>query len=148
MYKFIFGLLLLSIMACSSGPKEINFGSDKCDFCSMNIMDKPYGTELVTDKGKVHKFDSSECMINYMHENQDKAYSHVLTCTMDNPGVLVDAKSSYFLVSENMPSPMGANITAYSTKELADVSQAENGGEVYDFERIKSLQTKHDMSQH
>lgn len=148
MNKFIFALLLLSFMACNTGPKEINFGSDKCDYCTMNIVEKPYGSELVTDKGKVYKFDSSECMINYLDENEDKTYAHILTCTMDNPGILQDAKTAYFLVSENMPSPMGANITPYSTKDLANVSQKENQGEVYDFEGIKGVQTKHEMENH
>lgn len=141
MSKLIFALLSVIFMACNSGPREINFGQDKCDYCTMSVVDKPYATEVVTDKGKVYTFDSVECMINYLDENQDKAFSDILTCTMDNPGILQDAKTSYFLVSENMPSPMGANITPYATRVLAEASQQENEGEVFDFEGLKEFQS-------
>lgn len=144
MNKFIFAFLVLGLFACNSGPKEINFGSDTCDFCTMNIVDRPYGAELVTEKGKVFKFDSSECMLNYMHEHSDQAYSHVLTCTMDNPGVLTDAEAAYYLVSPNLPSPMGANITAFSSKSLAEEAQIEHEGDVFDFQNLKSLPTRHE----
>lgn len=141
--KFIFTILLLGFVACNTGPKEIDFNSDTCDFCTMSIVDRPYGTELVTEKGKIYKFDSTECMLNYMQENSEQTYSHIMTCTMDNPGVLTDAQSAYYLVSPNLPSPMGANITAFSTRELAETSRNENEGEVYDFEGIKSVPIRH-----
>lgn len=148
MNKFIFALLMLGFMACSSGPQEINYGSDKCDFCSMGIADKPFGTELVSDKGKAYKFDSTECMLNYLGKNEDKTFTHYLTATMDQPGTLQDARQAYYLVSENLPSPMGANISAYTTKALAEASQSENGGEVYDFEGIKEVQSKQHQPLH
>ncbi|MXV38802.1 hypothetical protein GO491_08990 [Flavobacteriaceae bacterium Ap0902] len=139
MKNLVLACAIILLSACSSGPKEIAYGVDNCDFCTMTITDKPYGTELVTDKGKVYKFDSVECMISYMNEHDDVPFAHVLTSTMDNPGPLQDVKTCSFLVSPNLPSPMGANITPYSTKEFAVKAQSEYQGEVYSFFQVQSI---------
>ena len=34
----------------------------------MTIVDKLHAAEIVTKKGKVYKFDATECMINYIDE--------------------------------------------------------------------------------
>ncbi|MDO5655615.1 MAG: nitrous oxide reductase accessory protein NosL [Flavobacteriaceae bacterium] len=148
MYRLLLTLVFVAFIACSTEPKPINYGTDICDHCGMNIMDHPYGTELVTDKGKVYKFDSTECMLSYMETNENRNYAHILTATMDQPGTLQNALTSSFLVSENLPSPMGANITAYTTKELAQEAQNEFKGEVYDFEEIKKHQSGNSSQHH
>lgn len=49
---------VLAFMSCQqSGPKDFLLGSDQCDNCKMTITDIKYGTELITEKGKVYKFD-------------------------------------------------------------------------------------------
>lgn len=140
--KKIIGILsglILILNACSSSPEEINYGDDKCNYCTMNIMDKPYATELVTDKGKVYKFDSTECMLNYMNEQAEmEMYDFILTNTMDKPGELIDAKICTFLISKNLPSPMGENITAFSSKEEAEKAQKEYDGVLLTFENLKT----------
>ena len=60
----VFMLLLFS--SCKTEPKPIDFGSDACEFCQMIIIDNHYGGELITEKGKVFKFDSGECMARYI----------------------------------------------------------------------------------
>lgn len=143
MKNYILPLVLISITmlfnACNSEPKPIIYGDDKCDYCTMNIMDKPYGTELVTDKGKIYKFDSTECLLNYMNENTHAEYSHVLTNTMDRPSELIDVNNCTFLISLKLPSPMGENITAFSTKEEANKAKEEYGGTIYSFNELKKI---------
>lgn len=141
MQKIIFIMMVLVAAGCSTEPKAINYGTDTCDHCSMNIMDLPYGTELVTDKGKVYMFDSTECMLSYMEANEGQQYAHILTATMDQPGTLQNAVEASFLISENLPSPMGANITAFTSKNLADEARTEYGGDVMNFEEVKTHQT-------
>ena len=149
MKQIIIAILAIFILnSCSKEPQPIAYGDDKCDFCTMNIMDKPYGTELVTSTGKVYKFDSSECMLGYMNENQSTEFAHILTNTMDKPGELADAKTCSFLISENLPSPMGANITAFSTKALAKEAQSEYTGKVYTFDELKIVQKENGAHKH
>ncbi|MGI9526296.1 MAG: nitrous oxide reductase accessory protein NosL [Weeksellaceae bacterium] len=137
--NILFIITLFLISACSNGPKEINYGNDNCDNCTMTITEKPYATEVVTDKGKVHKFDSTECMLSYINENADVTYDQLLTATMDNPGPLLDATQCTYLISSNLPSPMGANITAYSTQEFAEKAQAEYGGDIFSFNELRNI---------
>ncbi|MGB5288980.1 MAG: hypothetical protein WBN42_10875, partial [Ignavibacteriaceae bacterium] len=60
-FSMVFLLPLLFLLAsCGSKPEPINYGKDECEFCRMQISDNRYGAELVTDKGKVYKFDSIE----------------------------------------------------------------------------------------
>lgn len=135
--------LVLFIISCEVKPEPIVYGEDKCTFCTMNIVDKPYGAELITDKGKIYKFDSTECLLNYMKDDEKGTiFEYKLTNTMDKPGELYDATDTFYLISENLPSPMGAYITAFTSKELAENAQKEYGGEVYSFDEIKELDFK------
>ena len=36
------------LTACSAEPEPIAYGSDACDFCRMNIVDKTHAAQLVT----------------------------------------------------------------------------------------------------
>ncbi len=137
LYIAILTFCLSFMLSCEAQPSPISYGEDKCSFCSMNIMDKPYGTELVTHKGKVFKFDSTECMLDYLGENEEDSFSLFLTNTMDRPGELVAAKSCVYLISENLPSPMGANITAFTTMTKAKEAQQEYDGEIYSWDSLK-----------
>ena len=55
----------------------------------------------------------------------------------DHPGELVDAKKATYLVSENIPSPMGAFLSAFSEQQAAQNTLDMNGGELYTWTEIK-----------
>src|SRR5690606_41500698 len=63
-----FVVLLLVLTSCNVGPQAIDYGKDGCHFCKMTIVDKLHAAEIVTNKGKIYKFDASECMINFMED--------------------------------------------------------------------------------
>lgn len=132
---FVFTLFLGS---CSQNIEPIRYGEEACAFCSMTIVDQSHSAQIVTEKGKNYKFDSSECMIQYLDREMDaKDVLHVLTANYYNPGELVNAKRATFLVSENIPSPMGAFLSAVENEEDADKLQSESGGELYTWEEIQ-----------
>lgn len=117
---FIFIAVLFS---CNKEPIKINYGKDFCDHCRMKIVDDRFGAEIVTKQGKVFKFDALECMVNYHHELEDEKKQHIAHMLVANAAVketLLDATKTVYLCSENFPSPMGSNISAY-----ADVAQRE-----------------------
>jgi len=99
----------------------------------MTIVDQQHGTEVVTSKGKVFKFDAVECMANFIEQEGETNYAFLLVNDFDAPKDLVDAKGSFYLISKNIPSPMGANLTAFSSKAAAEKMQASKGGEVYNW---------------
>lgn len=137
MKNILFVISVLFLFSCDSDPKSISYGLDKCDLCSMHILDHKHATLLVTDKPDYLKFDSAECLMNYQKNATKINATEVLTNTVDTPNQLVDATKVIYLISKNLPSPMGANLNAYSTKELAEVAQKEHSGKLYTYEELK-----------
>lgn len=124
--------VVLILVKCTPTPEPINYGSDACQFCKMGIMDQRYGAELVTTKGKKYKFDAIECMVHFMQEHDD-SYAFVLVNTFDQPGELSPAEKSKFLISKNLPSPMGMYLTAFSSEEVAYKMQKQKNGQLFDW---------------
>jgi len=130
--------LTMIFSSCNVEPKEIQYGNDHCYHCDMTVVDKAHSAEYVTKKGKAYMFDAVECLV--MKINQDKNEENmafVLVADFANPGTLVDAKKATYLVSEQIKSPMGANLSAFSSKEKAEVVLSESGGELFTWEEIK-----------
>ncbi len=111
-----FVALLILFTSCNVGPQAINYGSDGCHFCKMTIVDKVHAAEIVTKKGKVYKFDATECMIHFMNEFNVSEIKLYLSNNYTEPEVLIDATKATFLISENIPSPMGAFLSAFKTE--------------------------------
>ena len=108
----LLGLLVLAL-SCSVAPQPIEYGSDQCHSCKMRISDPRFGAELVTDKGKVFKYDAIECMVRDVAQNPSQPYAHILTNQYFRPGELFDVAESHFSISKDRPSPMGAFLSAY-----------------------------------
>ena len=128
---FSFVTLLLLLTSCNVGPEAIDYGNDGCKFCKMTIVDKVHGAEIVTKKGKVYKFDATECMINFTNEFDTSEIKLYLSNNYTEPEVLIDATQATFLISKNIPSPMGAFLSAFKNKADAEKFQADKGGTLY-----------------
>ena len=132
-------LFLFTVLtACTVEPEPINYGEDNCVHCQMTIMDHRYGTEIVTDKGKVYKFDSVECLVEFLQENEGgkEKFSLVLITPFDQPGMLMNARESHVLHSLKLPSPMGMCLTAFGTEGAAMSYKESHGGKVYSWEGL------------
>lgn len=139
--KWLFyAVCCLLLMSCQPEPDPIDFGEDQGVYCKMTIADPRYGAELVTDKGKVYKFDAVECMVNYLEEEapSEREHAYVLAIAADTPGELHSVEEMYFLRSPEMPSPMGANLTGFSTREAAEAAREQHGGEILSWEEVKA----------
>ena len=138
----IIALALTTVaMGCARGPQKIAYGTDACEFCSMTISDDRYAAAVVTVKGRTHKFDSVECMLQSLMENGKLAGTEVdqwYATSYPNRGVLMPAPAAVYLVSPNMPSPMGAGVTAFAKREDAARVQQEKGGDVLDWNGVES----------
>ena len=134
-HYFIFALLLFFI-GCNVSPKPIVYGSDGCHFCKMTIVDKVHAAEIVTKKGKIYKFDASECMVHFMEDFDTSQIELYLVNNYTEPEILIDATKATFLISKNIPSPMGAFLSAFKNKADAEKFQSEKGGELYTWETL------------
>jgi copper chaperone NosL len=117
-------------------PKTIDYGNDGCHFCKMTIVDKVHAAEVVTNKGKVYKFDATECMINFMDEFDTSEIALYLSNNYTEPEELIDATKATFLISKNVPSPMGAYLSAFKNKADAEKVLNEKGGNLYTWESL------------
>ncbi|MEC7772134.1 MAG: nitrous oxide reductase accessory protein NosL [Bacteroidota bacterium] len=136
-----FVIILLAILGlnigCSVSPKPIDYGHVGCHYCSMTIVDKQHAAQLVTKKGKVYNFDAMECMMNQLKDWDESTMGLFLVNDFDSPGELVDATKATYLISENIPSPMGAFLSAFSEKEAAQHTLEANGGELLTWSELK-----------
>lgn len=128
----ILALLILVSMcySCSVEPAPFLYGKDFCHSCKMTIMDRKFGGEVVTTKGKIYKFDDMNCMVNFLNaglvEERDVAYRLVID--FSNPEKLVDAESSWYVKSDKIRSPMASEIAAFSAKKALDVENKQWNG--------------------
>ena len=133
--------------ACEVGPKPINYGSDSCDYCSMTIVDRQHAAEIVTEKAKARKFDAVECMVNYDREHSDTPVALYLAADFNLPGKLIDATQATFLISDQLSSPMGANLSAFVSREAAEEKKQEYGGKILDWKALNAIDTLTTMQQ-
>jgi copper chaperone NosL len=136
MKKLLLVLFSVLLLACSPSPKPINYGMDKCDFCRMTIVDPQFAAELVTDKGKVHKFDAIECMLQYQQTEEEKQFALFLVNDYLQEGKLQPAEVCTYLISPDLPSPMGANLSAFSDRTMAEHYREQKGGDLYSWNAL------------
>jgi len=127
----VFGLFFL---ACEIKPQPIEFGHDGCHYCSMGIVDAKFAAEIVTNTGKVYKYDSAECMIRSLRVLEGEP-ELVLVMDYAEPGTFIDAKTAVFLVSDDISSPMGANLSAFKSEEAITVHNKSDS--IFDWTSIK-----------
>ena len=129
--------LLILLVACTAEPQPIEYGSDACAFCQMTIVDRQHAAEMVTKKGKAFKYDAIECMIRDLNRNHDISQVALLLITdFANAGHLIDAKKATYLISENIPSPMGANLSGFKDKSEAERVKNQEGGALFTWEQV------------
>lgn len=130
-------LCLLVFNGCGPSPKPIEFGFDSCHYCKMTIVDTRHAAEFVTAKGKAFKFDAIECMLQEMQQTpDDNEIALTLVCTMDKPGELLPAGQSTYLISEAIPSPMGANLSAFSDEKKAQSASTIENDQIMDWKAL------------
>lgn len=139
MYRIVWVLILtILVVSCEVKPQEINYGVDGCHFCKMTIVDTRHAAELVTEKGKVFKYDAIECMLNDLTDWDEAAVKLYLVADYANPKQLINAIESHFLISPAIPSPMGGNISAFSNVQVRSEILEAKRGEVFDWESLKT----------
>lgn len=114
-YLFIF-MVASIFVACTPEQDPIQFGTDHCAYCKMGIVDPKFGSEMVTEQGRVYKFDAVECMVPFMRENSDLEPALVLSIAFDDPEKLYEVDQLYFEIDAKYQSPMGGNIAAFKRK--------------------------------
>lgn len=106
-----------------------------CEHCNMNINDELHRAVAIVNNTTKH-FDAIECLINYLKDQEEKTFSQIQVADYET-GKLIDANTAHYLKSAAIPSPMGANLSAFKNKQLALQTQQEKGGELFTWKTIK-----------
>ena len=112
---------VMTLMACAEkGPQEIAVGKDQCDNCKMTISDQKYATELLTEKGRIYKFDDISCLTDYETSNTEST-TNAKTYVADFPsGKFIERSTATFIKGGAIKSPMGGNTQAFQDKAAAE----------------------------
>ena len=112
-FKVLFTLVLCLILSNFSWAQ-----TGQCVHCNMDIKDHLFSAKAISNSGEEVNFDAIECLVNYLKNKDENRFSR-LSVTDYLSGQLLDATEAYYLKSKAVPSPMGANLSAYSSEEAA-----------------------------
>lgn len=135
-------LSTLFLISCIPQPEPINFGTDACFTCKMNIVDNKYGGEIVTSKGKVFKFDSVGCLVDFFLSKADKQKDLIFVIDLANPGKFLEAKKGLFLYSEKLTSPMRPNLAGFENMTEIEKFKPAYPGKVLNWEQVLNFNNK------
>lgn len=130
---------ILFVSCTQTGVTPIKLNKDNCDFCKMTIADGRFGAELITDKGRVYKFDDISCMFRFANGNVKYSYSQRYVNDYSANNILIDANSAFYIYSNKVHSPMGGNVAAFAKKEIADKSSKLWNSEIILYDRLSLL---------
>lgn len=112
-------LITVLFLSCSNDPQPLQYGKDACYTCKMTLMDKKFGAEIVTQKGKVYKFDDLNCMVNFYNSGYEpeENIAHLLVIDFAQPEKLIDTKHTFFVKSDKLRTPMASQVAAFEREE-------------------------------
>lgn len=110
-------ILAVAATACRVEPEPIMYGTDNCHVCKMTMMDKRFGAEVVTAKGKIYKFDDVNCMMEFLQSGylEDREVKYRLVADFAQPGTLISADEAYYVKSPEVRSPMASQVAAFQS---------------------------------
>lgn len=134
----ILSVVLLFFTACKVEPQKIEFGTDACHYCDMTIVSPQHASQLVTSKGRSYKYDAIECLVHSLQEDfMDVEMAFKEVANFNNPGTYIDAEKARYLVSENLQSPMGENLSAFDGDDAVRKAQEEFSGDTFTWEELQ-----------
>lgn len=127
-------VLILLFITCTSQVFAQTY--KQCKHCRMDIRNDKFSATIQSNDGKLTHFGAIECLVNYLKTKEESDFKEILvTDYLSNESINV--LDAYFLKSEAIPSPMGANLSAFSDKLTAERTQKEKGGQIFNWQELK-----------
>jgi len=133
---FALPFFIFSTSCTPDGPEAINIHKDNCSHCKMTISEEHFAAELITQKGRVYKFDDIACMVAFRKENMDKTLKNVYVHYFPGENELIPAEKAFYIKSAELRSPMSGNIAAFKTEAEAQEYISTFKGEITDWNTI------------
>jgi copper chaperone NosL len=126
-------VLFFTLSGCTATVEPINLGKDNCRFCKMTISDTRFGVEVLTQKGKIYKYDECHCFLAAQKKGDlnKQTIKEIYFTDYLGKHELVNQEKSFFLKSNELKSPMGGNVAAFSNFDsLKKYSEILHGEEI------------------
>jgi copper chaperone NosL len=122
--------IMLLLPGCDTGPQPIEYGKDACSNCKMILADKHYGTQFISGKGKIFKFDDVNCMIEFMAVEPAKSDTAGKAFIVDfnRANEFLPVQNTVFLKHPKLRSPMGSHIAGFASADAATSVKEGLGG--------------------
>ena len=123
-------ILLVSVSCVTKEAEPIKLNSDACEFCKMKISDGKFGAELITNKGRIYKFDDMHCIISFLQTKtlSENEIANIYVANFCGNHSLLNIKRSSLLKSVALKSPMGGNIGAFDNTDSLKMIQQQYTG--------------------
>jgi copper chaperone NosL len=114
--------LAIPATACTRSPEPFRYGQDECAECKMTITDRRFGAQLITEKGKVVKFDDLRCLAVFGNRAAGEGIRSRYVCDFQRPEHFIPVADAWYLTSPKLKSPMRSDTAAFaSANELRKV---------------------------
>jgi len=131
-------MLVVLFTSCNVKPQPFAYGKDICDDCKMTIMDPKFGGEIITKKGRIYKFDDSHCMVHFLKTGtvKESDIAQSVFVNYDNEKDFLIVRSSYFVVSDRLKSPMNGNAACFTSQQIAEQKAKQLNGTVKNWDQL------------
>ncbi|MCA9750383.1 MAG: nitrous oxide reductase accessory protein NosL, partial [Romboutsia sp.] len=89
----------------------------------------------------VFKYDATECMISDINEGNINEGGKSLLFVIDtsDPKTFIAANDAYYLISEELKSPMSAGLSAFRDEKSAIDFKNKFGGKIYKWDQVMQV---------
>jgi copper chaperone NosL len=105
----------------------------------MTMVDKKYGAEIISTKGKIYKFDDVICMIDFINAANlsENDMEKILVINFEKENDFLDVNQASFYVSDDLHSPMNGNAAAFVNAQQAILFQTGKQGIIMGWKELK-----------
>lgn len=130
-------LLSLALTSCKKDPEPLTAYVDHCEHCHMQISDTRFGAEIITEKGRIYKFDSIKCLQDYVNKNSI-SIQDIFVADYLRPSTLVESGVAYFLIDGTISGPMGVDVVASKDRGELENLKSKKSGKVTNWKGLSS----------
>ncbi len=143
-------LLALCLLPAGCGESEVNgppptkLGHDPCAECDMIVNEDRYAAGAVVKKdghAEHQSFDDTGCMLDHAREHPELVFTQWFVRDAKTRQWL-PAASAHFVMSEQIHTPMGSGIAAYSSNAEASEAARQFAGLVIDWSALPAARQK------
>ena len=145
-------LVIFTLSACQSQadlsqPPDIRYGEDICEECNMIISEPRFAAAYYTVGEDARRFDDFGGMAIYHAEHQEHVAQFWVHDYLTEAWIIAD--KAYFVMSDNLQTPMGHGVVAFTDQAQAENLVSEVGGMLMTFTDVmESLEGESDSHSH